>query len=1017
MTTYTDSNIDNLVTNINKAYFRTFYEQDDENGKNNVLNYTTGGSEYDCDRDFYNILNSSSPESVMFYLDTNKNKEDVYLLCLITDGYYSNPDNVTPKYIGHITKNESGYTFDNSTTGMSLEYTYTTRSVVDNTYYDYEFTILNENSENPDDPSNLGDSQGTVYTLTVDDGGNLTSDSHFTALEQGKGSLFSTIDFSNTPFLDDNNNPNIIELLQDLCIYENSNGNACVIDNILSYQMEYKYAGEDGAQINETKQRPNGLPATTPNFMIKCIDKTCLTGIPTSNVNNYNNIEIVFGHEYDPLVYIFRFKITGSTHDSENNITYMTGLLGQYNGVVFQNVTATCSDGSYGFSITMNFENGFDSAFTVGCKYIFVIYLNLSDITPYDADIRQLMYEKSSSTAALTKGSKYSYVDKVSSIMKNSTNGANVPEYSQFNELYKYNEGVETTTVVDGYNINNNDILVMRRNANRNYILYKLKDDVRCITKGSTDLVNDQVLKEDISIGTNSDINIYKDTTVGSSKYVLNSKTATITPIDYFVVTSSVVSFQDDERYLDLSEYYRTLKINGSGTKNLPFCRNSGTSGSGENEVNVISVFGEMSTKFLCTMKEYDLFVSFCFNGKQEIPMPSAPNDRKPATLTDGTYTILNSDFKLLSYNEDYIPSGFSAGVGESEITSSTNKVQIYMSKSGFNDKIVYIQIPITNVDTVISGDKSSFETYFDINADAIQNDNNEYEKRKFYVMMILDGSKPQQSGEDPIADTFTLKVITGNTATTEIKDYYGKVVDSTTGSFKFEVYDGTTKIGDVTFGETSVMTKGILLPINTELTSIDDDSERNVFPLYDVMAVYTKTSSPSPEPTQPVSSSIKTYNNKCYLEEGEYNTTGYSSALAGKLTNPADLQEETNLDWTAYSKIYVAYEVTYQVASSSFKRLFTVMYEMDSGTVTKLTMYKFSNLDSSSVLEECCSVEMNVTPTITGNGTETSTFKVDITINHTGTGSDSITYANYWYNHVEGTVGTVTLHALLGVE
>lgn len=732
--------------------------------------------------------------------------------------------------------------------------------------------------------------------------------------------------------------------------------------------------------------------------------------IPLSNVVDADRfsaiIDIVISQNYVCPVYItINGKDTSDVvvdlDDDKNNDNVITwsGTMTTYGCPLSQEVKLT-----YNLTVNKIRFTPVNGALNTDW-YSYEIYALFIDPpkTMVETTVMNLLYP----VKTLVDGTSYMYMADASHRMRSIND-----RYQQMNHLYVDDSGTETITNNGvGKGVWADSITGDGKGPNDCNVLYRFFDTLsyNYIASGTT-ITTSNILESDITQTIESkqytDVNIrYKTNEYG----LLPSDTTDITtPTDrtYITPATSDLLFNGEtavDRYRDLS-YFKgiTTGINGA-----------------------ISV-KDGDSGYLCTLVSRDIFVSRCYSEPKKIPADSNNSITKPV-IFGGNTLYKEQGYTLLSYASSCLPSGATKGYA-TPLTDSSNFTTI-ITKDSY-DRIIYVEIVLRNVDI----DKETGTVYFDTLAEANQLGTKNYIGKPFYGYLIIDGT--DSSG---IKVTFYYNNLSKSITLT---------VDSEASNFRAE--DSTSKFAIELTGSTiNVTNYQELLPANMmfKSNSLDDDNlttinelnnDDSTLPSYKIMAVYVPENEGPSRPDE-IESSICLYSNKIYLEEGEYELTGYSTGLYNIInaTNKTQLEAVGNLDWLGYSRLYIVYTVT--ESTNTFKnRLFVICYHLSSTTkhVIQLTFYKFSN-KVNAVLEECQNVIVDMTPvtsytdstgqqsddfpTLVGDTTiATSSCTFDVTLKYDSSKSTKYTmdYINYWYNYLPKTTGNViaSIVSIIGV-
>ena len=773
------------------------------------------------------------------------------------------------------------------------------------------------------------------------------------------------------------NPPKINTTIQDLCIYVNGTQENCVIDKALYYTMTYKYKNETGASESETLDRPNGLPSTLPSNMIYANDN--YYSMPSQKLEKIGgNFTIIYFYK-DSANKFYIFKLEGKIESNviaENTYYSFKGSFGPFNSNIQQNINVNMIIVNGNYSLNLGFENGFEypTVCTISGTLVLFIPTMSIECSTY-TDIRELLY--TANPDKTVNSGKCMYMECASKYLKEA-----VTNYSSFPDLYKYSNGDETTDMTNGY-LKGRDLIVLN---NDKPLVLRLGEDVHYYYKEGSSLTSKQLISDGEALNRDDEV---------SCTYKLSDVT------EYFINTNtSNIQFRNNSRYFDLQCQNMMIKVGNDDAVNIFDVKNVTNI--------IICIFS--NSKFICTLKEYDLFVSYCMVTSPMFLVDST--NRYPYTIssTEDKYETVE-DYKLALYNngESIKPAGFSPVTGETLLTSVIT-TKLYGSNNWTSDHIVYIRVKFTNIDA------TSSTVYFD--TDATSDDTR-------YMFFILDGSKKDNDGKMPLyilsqEGTLVNGVPTADTKPT-LRRYTCKMASTkylklTNISFDGEEYG----VGYISFGSdiddyfTTNIAKDIFPPNASDVSS------------FNVMAVYDKIVT-----NDPPTSKISLYTNKFYLEDGEFVITDYQQNLYAKVggtgNEKAQLTGMTDLNYTAYSYYYVSY---YLKDSKNEMRLFTVRYHLNSTSkkIEDITLFRFSNKDNAK-LERIQNIEMNADYDMgyTKDGTNydeytagftKSTLDLDITIKFDSSANPmySITYKNEWYNYWEKS-NSATLLAFIGTN
>lgn len=643
--------------------------------------------------------------------------------------------------------------------------------------------------------------------------------------------------------------------------------------------------------------------------------------------------------------------------------------------------------------ITFDYENGFDGQTACTLYSILAfrplpIAISCKDDT--DMDIRELLfYTKKPS------GGECLYIEDVSTDLI-----GEVSAYSKFNRLYTS----ESDRTLANNNFANRVFAILLKDGSTSLpVLYIFGEQVHYyyIDKSDSELKQNRILEKYVTISDKS-CNIERSSAGKSSlKYTIRSDDNTQSDSDcIYTFTDKTISFTNLERLPELSYNVPMVSV-GDGSAKIIQTINSGP--------GYLGMFSGYT--YLCTFKLYSLFVSNCMDTSPKFLVDSAHH---PYTISDNNKYTVVEDYKLSLYNNDAGPTNFSPIDEEEEALKSTTTTKLYGMNNWTSDHIVYIRVEFTNIDAVKINDTTT-KVYFD--TDATYDDTR-------YMFFILDGSKKDNDGKVSLYIVSQEGTVGDDgipTTDPTLRRYTCKVSDEE----YLELTDISWVDNDITknypdsyisFGDED---DDILY------TNIRNDifpPNASYFETFNVMAVYDKIESDDP-PT----STISLYTNKFYLEDGEFDDTGYSDNLLAKISasSKADLTSEKNLKYSDYSYYYVSYSVK--------NRLFTVRYHLESAKIKDITLFRFTNR-ANAKLEEIGKIEMDTTYTETykmndedstyADGFDTSSLKLDITINFNAHPTSpnpmySITYENAWYNYVEGADENtrVTMLAFIGAD
>lgn len=720
----------------------------------------------------------------------------------------------------------------------------------------------------------------------------------------------------------------------------------------------------------------------------------------TDETNYYKSISHV--NVYGPCSFYFIWE-KDSSHYYEFEIEVSEIASGKIKGQLWllrakssQDIEVPYSfDANGTLTITFDYENGFDGQTACTLYSILAfrpspIAINCKDYT----DIRELLfYTKDPS------GGECLYIEDVSSDLI-----GKVSEYSKFNRLYS--SELNRTLANDDFSGRVFAIL-LKDGSTSLPVLYRFGEQVHYyyIDNSDSKLKEKRILKEGVTIG-GEVCNIERSSAgEGSLKYTIRGDDNSDSKCIY-TFTDSKIGFTNLERLPELS--YNVPRVSFvEGIDGI-----ISTIISGQGSLGMFSGY-----MYLCTFKLYSLFVSNCMT---DPPMFLVDSNHHPYTISDDNKYETATGYKLALYNTGAQPTGFSPITdGEEEALTSTTTTKLYGMNNWTSDHIVYIRVEFTNIDAV-----SETKVYFDTDV--------AYQETR-YMFFILDGSKKDNDGKvslyivsqegtvgsdgapttDPTFRRYTCKV--SDKEYLELTDISWVDNDSTKNypdsyiSFGIDDDDGDSDDEGDTF-YTNI--RNDIFPPNASYVSS-----------FEVMAVYDKIESNDQQ-----TSSISLYTNKFYLEDGEFDSAGYSDNLLAKIgaSSKADLTGETNLDYSDYSYYYVSYSVK--------NRLFTVRYHLGSSYIEDITLFRFTNR-ANAKLEEIGKIEMEAAYSTTYkkdgaettthvNDPDTSSLTLDITINFDAHPTSpnpmySITYENAWYNYVEGAdeSTSVTMLAFIGAD
>lgn len=741
-----------------------------------------------------------------------------------------------------------------------------------------------------------------------------------------------------------------------------------------------------------------------------CLLQSVNDTIPLDNTlisSGFSAIVVVYDEmNYPHSLYM---KITDVSTPDNQGISTWTGSMTEYGCPISQKVSLYYNTSNK--KILFTYVNGYYENNWLGYS-IDVYFITGKKIdNASSGSMLPLLYE----TKTLSKGDRSYYMDSASQVARGFYGS-----YSQFDHLYPLTtDGTVTddtsNTVVTGYRV-----------YNGNNTMYRFTDTtVDCsynnTSNGITPLnILESNLTETIEDTEYSDVNIRYISGVGDYGLLPADITGITTSTRvYFDSALSDLIFKWDKRYCDL-EYF----VDNSSTT-LTMTENG------------MSIKGG-NTPFFCTMKVRSVFVSYCFTESQMIPsVTGSASIVSPATFV-GTAVTDPSDYTLVKYNAAFLTEGDQTGTATIIASTDEKNIASVLTKANYKNTMVYIQIGCENVDA----DEATGKVYFDTVAgldettgeDEEGNPVTTYKRKKFYGYLVVYTDSSTTSG------SVKLRFVRNTSYGLEMVHEFECVVDETsTSAFKA---DDTNSGFSITFGENAITVVGYqeFFPANMALSNStlvgDTTSVRNTISNYVIMAVYTKGSTPSPTPST-TTSSISTYSNMCYLEDGEYSTSIFDSNLASLISNSHNLIEEGQINWLKYKNLYISYILS----ATSFKsRLFTVRYTIEKNDedgkyyMKKVTMYKYGN-KGETTLEEFQSVLVNRVVTIEytlDDETTTSTYpeddpasvassilNLDIAVKYTGDDYiiDTTTIPeNFWYNYMSGSPSS-TIISIIGVE